>query len=180
MAAFRMCAARGQLTSRFHAFRMLARYFDLPFRKDVLRRILQEQLSRAGDDGLGLQLAAVCDLMGLTGSILEVSEFQLSRLELPALILQDGHPQVLWEMGDVDCLIGDPRTEQRRCELDSFVGYSEEGTLPVLTIQRSATSPTNRFGLGWFLPALMQHRTILVQVLLASFLCSCLDCSTRC
>ena len=161
---------KGAIDEPISCLRMLARYFDLPFRKDVLRRILQEQLSRAGDEGLGLQqLAAVCDLMGLTVSILDVSEFQLSRLELPALILQDGHPQVLWEMGAGDCLIGDPRTEQRRCELDSFVGYSEEGTLPVLTIQRSATSPTNRFGLGWFLPALMQHRTILVQVLLASF-----------
>ena len=161
---------KGAIDEPISCLRMLARYFDLPFRKDVLRRILKEQLSRAGDQGLGMQqLAAICDLMGLTVSILDISDYQLSRLELPVLILQDGHPQVLWEIGAGDCLVGDPRTEQESRQLDSLVGFSEEGTLQVLTIQRSATSPTDRFGLGWFLPALMQHRTILVQVLIASF-----------
>ena len=86
---------KGPIDEPISCLRMLARYFDLPFRKDVLRRILQEQLSRAGEDGLGLlQLAAVCDLMGLRASILDVSDYQLSRLELPVLILQDGHPPV--------------------------------------------------------------------------------------
>ena len=161
---------KGLIDEPISCLRMLARYFDLPFRKDVLRRILQEQLSRAGEDGLGLlQLAAVCDLMGLRASILDVSDYQLSRLELPVLILQDGHPQVLWEIGAAQFLVGDPRSEQERRDLDSLVGFNEEGTLQVLTIQRSATTPTNRFGLGWFVPALMQHRTILVQVLIASF-----------
>ena len=161
---------KGPIDEPISCLRMLARYFDLPFRKDVLRRILQDQLNRAGDEGLGLlQLAAVCDLMGLRASILDVTEYQLSRLELPVLILQDGHPEVLWEVGAADCLVGDPRAEQERRDLESLVGFSEEGTVQVLTVQRSATSPTNRFGLGWFLPALAQHRTILLQVLLASF-----------
>ena len=94
--------------------------------------------------------------------------------------MQDGHPEVLWEVGAADCLVGDPRTEQERRELDSIVGFGEEGTLQVLTVQRSATSPTNRFGLGWFLPALAQHRTILLQVLLASFFVQLFDFSIHC
>ena len=137
---------------------MLARYFDLPFRKDVLRRILQEQLSRAEDKGLGLlQFAAVCDLMGLRASILDVSQHQFSRLEFPALILQDGHPQVLWEIGPSDYLVGDPRTNQERRALDLLVDFNDDSTIQVLTIQRTATSPTKRFGLKWFIPALKQQ-----------------------
>ena len=168
--SFPHVSGKGVIDEPISCLRMLARYFDLPFRKDVLRRILQEQLSRAEDKGLGLlQFAAVCDLMGLRASILDISQHQLSRLEVPALILQDGHPQVLWEIGPLDYLVGDPRTNQERRALDLLVDFNEDSTVQVLTIQRTATSPTKRFGLKWFIPALKQHSTILIQVLLASF-----------
>lgn len=168
--SFPHVSGKGPIDEPISCLRMLARYFDLPFRKDVLRRILQEQLSRAGDNGLGLlQLAAVCDLMGLRASLLDVPADQLSRLELPALILQDGHPQVLWEIGASDYLVGNPRSDQERCNLDTLLSCTDKGTFQVLIVQRTATSPTNRFGLSWFIPALKQHSTILLQVLLASF-----------
>ena len=69
---------------------MLARYFDLPFRKDVLERILQDQLDRsaAQDDSSGiglLQLAAVADLIGLRASQLKINDKQVPRLQLPAI-----------------------------------------------------------------------------------------------
>ena len=161
---------KGPIDEPLACLRMLARFFDLPFRKDVLRRILADQLQREGDAGLGLlQLAAVSDLMGLRASILEVSQSQLLRLPTPVLLLQEGHPLVIWQVGAGEMLLSDPCGSQERRGLESLVGYSDEGKLQVLAVERSATSPTARFGLSWFLPALVQHRTILLQVLIASF-----------
>ena len=75
---------------------MLARSFDLLSAR-CLRRILADQIQRGGEQGFGLlQLAAICDLMGLRASTLTINQEQLQRLPCPALLLQEGHPQIIW------------------------------------------------------------------------------------
>ena len=162
----------GPLDEPFACLRMLARSFDLPFRRDIVRRILEDQLQRSEGKGITqLQLAAVCDLLGLSASLLEVDPAQVHRLPTPAVLMQDAaHPVVLWSAEGGSLLLGDPRQGQRRVprgQLDPFLG--ENGRLPVLCLQRSTATPKARFGLGWFLPAIRQHRGILTQVLVASF-----------
>ena len=159
----------GPVDETLACLRMLARHFDLPFRKDVLGRIVNDQAQHSADQGLGLlQFAAVCDLMGLRASSLVVTKEQLKRLPLPAVIIDHGHPQLLWKLNNDQLLVGDPRAEQHYRPVDSFE-FGNNETLSALAIERSATSPTSRFGLSWFLPALAQHKTILLQVFIASF-----------
>ena len=160
----------GPVDASLACLRMLARHFDLPFRRDVLRRILVDQHTREGDKGIGLlNLAAVCDLMGLRASQLEVDDSQLPRLPGPALLMANGMPLVLWKASLADALVGDPTTSQGRRSLADLGDRSETGRIPLLCVERSASTPKARFGLAWFIPAVQQHRTILVQVLVASF-----------
>ena len=166
---------KGPIDAPLSVLRMLARYFDLPFRKDVLERILQDQLERsaAQDDSSGiglLQLAAVADLIGLRASQLKINDKQVPRLQLPAIALGPNGPIIIWSAdltGQV--LISDPEAGQFNSSVDELGGRDEEGNLNVLCIERSQTSPKKRFGLSWFLPALQQHKGVLVQVLVASF-----------
>lgn len=161
----------GDLEEALACLRMLARQFDLPFRRDVLRRVLADQLQRQGDEGLGpMQLAALCDLMGLRASLLQLPLEQLPRLEPPALLWSEGHPRLIWQLGRRDALVSDPRSkQQQRLPLEALGSPGPEGTVAVLSIERSASTPSKRFGLAWFLPALQQHKLILIQVLIASF-----------
>jgi ATP-binding cassette, subfamily B, bacterial HlyB/CyaB len=162
--------AEGELEEALACLRMLARQFDLPFRRDVLRRVLADQLQRQGDQGLGpLQLAALCDLMGLRASLLRLPLARLPRLQPPALVWREGHPRVIWEITAQGALVSDPRGEQQRLGLEQLGSLSKEGLLNVLSVERSAASPNRRFGLAWFWPALRQHKLILTQVLVASF-----------
>ena len=39
----------------------------------------------------------------------------------------------------------------------------------VLLVDRSHTTPEQRFGFSWFLPALKRYQRVLIQVLVASF-----------
>ncbi|NDD46337.1 MAG: hypothetical protein EBZ24_13310, partial [Synechococcaceae bacterium WB9_4xB_025] len=103
-----------------------------------------------------------------TATVMEVLEVMAS-IPCPVLVMQEGHPLVIWQLGVEDALFSDPCAAQERRGLDSLIGYNDQGKLQVLTLERSASSPTARFGLGWFLPALMQHRNILILVLIASF-----------
>jgi len=162
----------GPVETPMAALRMLARYFDLPFRKDVLTRILEDQIKRdESGAGIGLlQMAAIADLMGLRASQLSVSDAQVSRLQFPALVMGAKGPLVIWSSDQVgQVLVSDPSSGQGPVAISALEGRDEEGNLPVLCIERSGRTPQKRFGLAWFLPALKQHKAVLIQVLVASF-----------
>ena len=81
---------------------MLARYFDMPFRKDVIQRIIEDQLQRntaseEGEQTIGLiQIAAVADLIGLRATQVNCSDKQVERLQLPAIAFQQNKPIIIW------------------------------------------------------------------------------------
>ena len=162
----------GEVGVPMAVLRMLARQFDLPFRKDVLQRILEDQLHR-NEDGAALsllQIAAIADVMGLRASQLNVDDQQLARLQFPAITMGPYGPLILWDSdqgGQV--LVGDPTGEQSLRAIASLEERDDEGLLTVLCIERSQQTPTKRFGISWFLPALKQYKSVLIQVLLASF-----------
>jgi len=165
-------SGEGPVEASMAVLRMLARYFDLPFRKDVLRRILEDQLNRdESGQGIGLlQLAAIADLMGLRASQLEVNDAQVGRLQLPAVVLGTQGPMVVWASDQVgQVLVSDPQGGQGPMAITALGQRNDEGALPVLCIERAQLTPKKRFGLSWFLPALQQHKGVLVQVLVASF-----------
>jgi ATP-binding cassette subfamily B protein len=65
-------------------------------------------------------------------------------------------------------LLGIPAVANQELSLDQFKEqWGEEGE--VLTLRVNALTPQRKFGFRWFLPALQQHRTVLLEVLLASF-----------
>ena len=170
--SFPHLSGAGPIETPMACLRMLARQFDLPFRRDVLKRILEDQLARdAEGKGIGLlQLAAISDLLGLRASPMRVSEAQIVRLPMPALALGRDGPVVLWSVDATgQLLVGDPVAGQGLITARALPGWDEEGELEVLCVERSARTPKKRFGLAWFLPALQQHKTVLVQVLVASF-----------
>ena len=108
--------------------------------------------------------------MGLRASQLSVNDAQIPRLQLPALVMGTSGPVVIWASdmaGQV--LISDPASGQGPVAISALEGRDEEGNLPVLCIERSHKTPKKRFGLTWFLPALKQHKGVLIQVLIASF-----------
>ena len=161
----------GPIDEPLACLRMLARHFDLPFRRDVLSRILNDQLKRGGQDALPLQaVAAICDLLGLRTSGLQPNSADLlTRLPFPAFTLINGHPLVLWQARQQQLLVGDPVSGQRWMDAVELLEQNTGEQLQVLCLERSASTPKARFGLGWFLPAIQKHRNALLQVVITSF-----------
>ena len=52
--------------------------------------------------------------------------------------------------------------------------------IEILLMERSISTPEQRFGPNWFLPALSRYKNVLIQVLIASSLCNCSAWRTRC
>ena len=122
--------------------RMLARYFDLPFRKDVLKRIIEDQLNRTETDNdektLGLiQLAATADLVGLRATQLKIKENQVERLQFPAIVIIESGSVVAWNADPTgSVLIGDPVNGQITIKVSDLKGRDEENLIEVLTVQK--------------------------------------------
>ena len=166
----------GSVGNPIAVLRMLARYFDIPFRKDVIQRIIEDQLGRStptetGDKYIGLvQMAATADLIGLRTTQVHATEKQIQRLQLPAIAIKNNQPIVIWSADMAgQALISSPEEGQKTIAIAEIGGRNEDGSIQVLTVQRSKTTPKKRFGLGWFIPALKEHKAVLIQVLVASF-----------
>lgn len=162
---------KGPIDEPLACLRMLSRHFDLPFRRDVLSQILNDQLKRSGQGVLPLQaIAAICDFLGLRTTRLQPNSADLlTRLPFPAFTVINDHPFLLWQARQQQLLVGDPVAGQRWMDAVELLEQSAGEPLPVLCLERSANTPKARFGLSWFVPAIQKHRNALLQVVVTSF-----------
>jgi len=162
---------KGAVEEPFSCLRMLARHFDLPFRKDVIKRILNNQLQTGSESTIQLQtLAAILDILGLRASGLQPnSEELLSRAPFPAILMLGNTPIIIWESSKDKVLIGDPREEQKWVDTKFLFEVSKTEELSLLCIEKNANAPKARFGLGWFIPSIKKHKGALAQVVITSF-----------
>ena len=162
---------KGALEEPFSCLRMLARHFDLPFRKDVIQRILNNQLQTGNESIIKLQtLAAILDILGLRASGLQPnSEELLSRAPFPAILMLKNTPIIIWESSKDQVLISDPREEQKWVETNFLFEVSKAEELSLLCIEKNANAPKARFGLSWFIPSIKKHKGALAQVVITSF-----------
>jgi ATP-binding cassette, subfamily B, bacterial HlyB/CyaB len=160
-------AGRGALDSSLAAFRMLAMQLNLPFRREMLRRVFSDQVQRHGEVSLAL-CGAVGESIGLHTQLLELEATALRRLQPPLLLRWGDGVAVVWDANAKRVLLGIPADRTRLLSWEAFQEeWGTEGEL--LSLRVTDRTPRRRFGFAWFLPALRQHRTVLIEVLLASF-----------
>ena len=160
-------AGRGEIDGPLACFAMLADYFNLPFRRDTLRRILITQTERS--DHLSLPIfGAIAETMGLRAQLVEAPQAIFNQLPTPALILREGQLNILYQVGSTETVLGIPDHGIVRKRTSILLADQPE-SIPVLLLECTAETPQKRFGLGWFWPAVKRHRKVLIEVLIASF-----------
>ncbi|GAA6624087.1 peptidase domain-containing ABC transporter [Scytonema sp. NUACC26] len=158
--------ARGPIDATLACFQMLSQYFHMPFRRDMLRRVLTKQQEHAGS--LSLQFCgAVAELMGLTTQIVKIPASAVSRLQPPVMISWQDTFAVIYKTSPQELLIAVPEMGLvRRKSRDFAETWGNEGE--VLLLQPTKYTPKSRFGLSWFVPSLKRYRKVLIEVLIAS------------
>lgn len=161
----------GPIGETLACIRMLSQKFDLPFRKDLLKKVIDDQLKNENSSYLSiLQLACICELIGLRSSVLTpFSSDQIKRIPTPSITLVNDHPIVIWEQKAGSMLISDPLNGQKWIDTNNIFKIKENEQISILFTEKSPNSPNARFGLKWFLPAFKKHRSSLIQVVVASF-----------
>ena len=159
--------ARGTLEETLACFQMLGQMLALPYRRDAIEKVLRDKLRRGIDPDLQLcgQIAAMLGLL-VTGA--RVMPASATRLITPCLIPWKGSFALVTASNASGLRLASPAEGWLQLSPAAIAEAYPEG-LEVLLFDRSVSTPGERFGPGWFWPALRRYRGMLLQVLLASF-----------
>lgn len=163
---FPLVRGQGTLQEALAVCEMAALQQQVPFRRDGIQKVLEDQFRR--DKTLSLELlAALNELIGLNSQLGEVDTRYLGSLEAPALLMLEGSPVIVFAMKARQAVVGNPRLGLQRISLNDLqqtLGPKARFVLP----RRVASTPTSRFGWSWFTPLLGKYRRSLLLVLVAS------------
>lgn len=163
-------SAPGPINESLACFQMLSKELNLPFKGDVLEKILSEEIN--GENSyITLNLcAAIGEFLGLRCQLGQIPKDIISRLETPAFIqLPNKRVLIVLESNKNGLIIGDPLNSISLInpeELDNL--FPNLDLIDTVLFQKTFKTPQKRFGLSWFKPAIKKHRKALVDVLVAS------------
>ncbi|MBL1197916.1 MAG: type I secretion system permease/ATPase [Nostoc sp. GBBB01] len=165
---------KGELNTTFACFQMLAKHLEMPFRREVIRRILNDQIKRQGNISFPA-LAYLAELIGLKAQLVDLPVASVTRIPTPALIRYADNFAVLYEADANTMVVGVPSEGIIRCKPAQFVEQldTDPNNFPpqvrVLLLSATKETPQERFGLRWFIPYLSRYRRVLIEVFIASF-----------
>ncbi len=157
---------KGQLAETTACLKMLCKYLKVPFRSDVVDRLLQNQIS--GNGKIPLQLCgAIAEILGINSQLIKVSTTTIAKLQVPLMIpWHDGYA-IVYQVTTQELTLGIPAAGIRRYKPAAFADIWGE-TGEALLLQRSTATPQEKFGIRWFIPAIAKHKQVLIEVLIAS------------
>ncbi|MCC5621542.1 peptidase domain-containing ABC transporter [Nostoc sp. CHAB 5715] len=167
-------SGKGELNTAFACFQMIAKHLEMPFRREVVRRILTEQVKRQGT--ISFQVTAyLAELIGLKAQLIELPIASVTRIPTPALIRYGDNFAVLYEVDANTVVVGVPSKGIVRCKPAQLVEQLDVDPtdfppkVKVLLLTATNQTPQERFSLRWFIPYLSRHRRVLIEVFIASF-----------
>ena len=159
--------AKGQIEAPLACFQMLSKYFGLKFRRDIIRKVLENQLKTAGS--ISMQACgAIAQSIGLTPQLAQVPADAINRIKAPVMIKWQDSFAIIYSITEQELVIATPEQGLMRKRIPQFKEiWGESGE--VLLLQAPQVEQKEQFSFWWFVPALMEHKTVFFEVLLASF-----------
>lgn len=145
---------------------LLARYFGVPADGDQLKHEFGEVGKRIGE----VELLRIANHLGFKARAVDSEWSRLSVIQLPAIAyLSDGRYVIVAKAAEDKVLIQDP-AESRPLTIpkDTFEKLWT-GKLVLFTRRANPRPEDRKFDFTWFIPAIVKHRKLLGEVLLASF-----------
>lgn len=169
----------GGVNATLACFQMLSKHLNMPFRKEVIRKVLINQQKRTGSLSLQ-QCGAIAQLVGLRPQLIGVPAGALGRIEAPAIVQWQDSYAVLYEITNKTIVVGVPESgilHQKTSDVAQVLLQSKPQTeqeqqqdaIPILLLQATSETPQQKFGLSWFLPSLNKYKGVLIEVFIASF-----------
>ena len=151
---------------------MLARYYNVPFRRDVIERAASENLRGRSHTSLEL-IGTLSTVMGFTGTMTDLPEGQLGRAPFPAIGWVMNQPTIIHDITSKGVKAVVPEYGRVILPLSELLG--DQAGARLLLLQPGRESQRRKLGLSWFFPQIRKYRRSLIEVLLASLVLQLLN-----
>ena len=160
---------KGQHAETLAVCEMVCLSQNVPFRRDVISKVLHDQLRR--NKGLSVEIiGGLTELLGMNTHIAEIDSEYIKSVETPAIFFLDDVPVVYYgKPSDLEIKIAHPHNGLIKYSLEEIIGKLGSNLKLVLP-KRVSTTPTSRFGFNWFTPLLKKYKKSLLLVFIASLL----------
>ena len=150
---------------------MLSRYFNIPFRRDVVERAAKQTFSTSSPT---LQsIGNISTILGLVGTISILPRHHLNRMALPAIVLVDNQPSVIYDISNDTFRLVLPQFGPASLTVDELL--STDGSLEVLALVPGREAQQRKLNLAWFFPQIKKYRKSLIEVFCASLILQLLN-----
>lgn len=145
---------------------LLARFFGIP--ADAAQ--LKHQFAEAGKPFDQTTLLRAAKYLGLKAGVVDTDWPRLSAISLPAIaVFKHGRFAVVARADAERVLIQDPKESRPLVLPRAVFEESWTGKLILFTKRRNTRPEDRKFDFTWFIPAIVKHRKLMGEVLLASF-----------
>ncbi len=159
-------SSNSSLDSGLASLVLIARFFGLPANLEQLRHQFVEPGKAFGET----EILLASKHLGLKAGVIDTDWSRLSVTPLPAIAQQkDGRFVVLARADDDQALVQDPKETKPFVMQRNVFESLWSGKLILLTKRANLRSEDRKFDFTWFIPAIVKHRKLLGEVLLASF-----------
>tara|TARA_Y100001968_G_scaffold180071_1_gene164948 strand:+ start:8709 stop:11669 length:2961 start_codon:yes stop_codon:yes gene_type:complete len=165
---FKLIKANGVTRESLACLQMLANELDLPYKVDAIEKVLRDSI-REGNKPTMQLLGGITSMMGLHTSGARLNTKLGVRLPSPSLICWKESFAVVKESNSKILEIVSPSEGFIQLKPEQFEESFEKGFIEILLVEKHDQTPESKFGLKWLLPAIKRYRSVLLQVLLASF-----------
>ena len=162
----------GPLGQTMACLEMLARYYNVPFRRDVIERAANDNLRGRSHTSLEL-IGSLSTVMGFTGTMADLPEGQLGRAPFPAIGWVMDQPTIIHDISSQGVKAVVPEYGRVILPLAELVG--DQAGARLLLLQPGRESQRRKLGLSWFFPQIRKYRRSLIEVLLASLVLQLLN-----
>ena len=162
----------GSLGQTMACLEMLARHYNVPFRRDVIERAAIDNLRGRSETSLEL-IGSLSTLMGFTGTLTDLPEGQLGRAPFPAIGLVMNQPTIIHDITSQGVKAVVPEYGRVILPLSELIG--DQAGARLLLLQPGRESQRRKLGLSWFFPQIRKYRRSLIEVLLASLVLQLLN-----
>lgn len=171
----------GRIDAPLACFQMLAKHLGINYRKDIIRKVLDNQIKTSGQVTL-YTCGAIATMMGLNAQLVSVNNaIAIPRLKAPVIIqwrkdkdleTEDNNATVsfaiLFSINEREIVVGIPEEGIRHFTPEKFrERWGEQGQ--VLLVEPRIGEEKEKFSFWWFVPALLEHRKVIIEVFIASF-----------
>lgn len=158
---------RGPVEAALACFQMLSKFMGVSFRRDVIRKVLENQLQTRGKISLHT-CGGVAEMMGLRAQLVEVAAVAINRLKAPVLVNWQDSFAIIYHITEKELVMAVPEVGITRKQPKDFAeAWGEKGQ--VLLLQTPLGEQKEKFSLKWFIPSIQKHRKVLIEVFVASF-----------